>query len=65
VESGFRYCLGTLGSVDILNLIIRWSDTETSLVTLQSIISCQMAVDDIDMSKTEEDTYRCVGECEL
>jgi hypothetical protein len=54
VESRFRYCLGTLGPADIMNFMIRWSNTETSLVTLQSTMSCQMVVDDNDMSKTSD-----------
>jgi hypothetical protein len=34
--------------------MIRWSDTEISLVTFQSTMSCHMAVDDNDMSKTSD-----------
>jgi hypothetical protein len=50
----FDTVLEILGAADILNLLIRWSsDTETSLVTPQSTMSCQMAVDDSDMSKLQ------------
>jgi hypothetical protein len=54
VDSGFRYCLGTLESTAILNLMIRWSDTDVSPVTLQSTISCQMTVEDSEMSMTSD-----------